>query len=139
MADVTQNGANVRFSTRVQSRKGLTSGEAIATIGMPVYIKASDGKVYKCDVNASAEAALCVGVAMHAPAAADQPLDVAYFDPDYTPGFTLTKGIIYVPSATAGGIAPVADVVSGWYLSTLLIPTSTTKAILSVINSQVAT
>lgn len=43
-----------------------------------------------------------------------------------TIGATLTAGVAYYCSGTAGGIAPVADVTTGWYVTIVGIATSTT-------------
>jgi hypothetical protein len=135
--DVTVTTTNVRFSSDVKP-VSMQSGETI-TIMMPVYLKAADGLVYKFDGNLSAEAGLLFGWAMQTVVAANQWLQIALSDPSCTPGFTMTPGVIYVPSATAGGIAPSADVVAGWYLNVGIVPISTTKGKLMVVTSGIAT
>ena len=51
-------------------------------------------------------------------------------DDDLTLGATLSMTApIYVPSATAGGIAPSADIATGWFPSAVIIAKSTTKCI----------
>ena len=136
MADVTQTAANVRFGTNAKRFK-VKSGEAII-IGMPLYLKASDGKVWKTDADASLEAGTLAGWAGQTVPAADQWLDLVIEDDDFTPGFTMTKNGVYVPSATAGGIAPVADVTTGWYGMWGIFAKSTSKAKLFTFNSGVA-
>lgn len=138
MADVTITAANARFSLpAVANARMFTAGEALTRV-QPVYLNPADNKVYKADANASLTTATVIGVAMQ-DVGADQVVGVIAYDSACTPGFTLTKGVIYVASATPGGIAPAADVVSGWFLTTLLVPISTTQAILQITNSGVAT
>lgn len=138
MADVTVTAANVRFSlAAAATARMFIAGEALTRM-QPVYLNPADNKVYKADANLSLTAATVIGVAMQ-DVGTDQLVGVVNYDATCTPGFTLTKGVIYVASATPGGIAPAADVVSGWFLSTLLVPISTTQAILNITNSGVAT
>ncbi len=134
--DVSQTAANVLFGSNAKSRK-IKAGEAL-TIGMPLYIKASDGRAYKTDADASLEAGTLAGWAGQTVPAAGQMLDLVIEDDDFTPGFTMTKNGVYVPSATAGGIAPVADVTTGWYGMWGIFAKSTSKARLYTFNSGVA-
>ncbi len=62
---------------------------------------------------------------------AGQPLAVVYDDDDLTLGATISMSApVYVLSGTAGGIAPSADVTTGWYPKVILVAKSTTKCIL---------
>jgi len=71
---------------------------------------------------------LVIGIAVNS-GAANQPAMVCTEDPDFTPGFTMSLSTpVYVASATPGGIAPVADLTTGWYPTVLLVAKSTTKA-----------
>ena len=82
-----------------------TSGEAI-TAGQGVYLKASDGKLWKTDGNLSDEATFrFVGIANTTVGAAD--LTVAYSPPGHTvTGLSgLTAGAFYYVSDTAGTLA----------------------------------
>ena len=137
MADVTQTAANVRFGTNANRALRRKSGEAFS-IGMPLYIKASDGLLYKFDANASLETGTLAGWAGQTVDSAGIEVDVITEDDDFTPGFTMTKNGVYVPSATAGGIAPVADVTTGWYGAWGIFAKSTSKAKLFTFNSGVA-
>jgi hypothetical protein len=47
----------------------------------------------------------------------------------------LTAGTIYVQSATAGGIAPAADLASGHHVTILGVATSTTNLEMCLTNS----
>lgn len=95
-----------------------TAGETV-TAGQPVYLKASDSKYYKADANASAEAAGAVAIMLHG-ADAGQPIK-AQSGGDITigAGAAPAVGTIYVVSGTAGGIAPSADIATGWYVTIL--------------------
>jgi hypothetical protein len=81
-----------------------TSGEAIAAFDW-VYVKASDGKLYKTDADADESTYSVVGMALAAVGAAD--LTVRYAKPGgFVTGLSgLTAGSYYFLSGTAGGIA----------------------------------
>jgi hypothetical protein len=53
-------------------------------------------------------------------------------------GATLTVGQIYVLSATAGGIAPVADLATGHYPSILGVATTASNLLMGILVSNVA-
>lgn len=116
-------GANARFQDG-------TAGASI-TAGQVVYADSSDsGKIKLADANASATTATVLGIAAHA-AASGQPVRVIIWDDDLTIGATVSMTApVYVLSATAGGIAPVADLTTGWYPVVLFVAKSTTKVIL---------
>lgn len=102
------------------------AGEAITT-AQPVYESASDGRYYIADANVSTKYKVA-GVAGHATTAAGQPLSIIYFDPRLTVGATLSMSVpVYVLSATAGGIAPSADIAAGWYPVVIGVSISTTQ------------
>ena len=129
MADITITasgfipGANAKL-------KQYIAGETV-TQGQTLYLKSSDNRLYKADADLSAEAALVVGLAANG-ASAGQPVDYVYEDDDLTVGATLTMANVYVASGNAGGIAPFADFANGDYLTVLLVPKSTTKAVLKL-------
>ncbi len=102
------------------------AGEAI-TIGQLVYESTSDGRYYLADANVSTKWKVA-GIASSTAAAAGQSLSIVYFDPALTLGGTLSMSVpVYVLSATAGGVAPSADIAAGWYPVVLGVATSTTK------------
>ena len=121
MADLVITAANVvagAGATRVEG----TAGEAI-TAGQAVYYDRAD-KSYKladCD-SATAAVRAPRGIALNN-AADGQPIDVHTEGP-ITIGATVTAGVAYYLSATAGGICPVADLASGDYPTILGIATS---------------
>ena len=105
-----------------------TAGAAI-TIGQLLYYDSSAGTYKLADANASATTAAVVGIAASA-AASGQPVIVITEDDDLTLGATLSMTApVYVMSATAGGVAPSADIVAGWYPAPILVAKSTTKCI----------
>lgn len=128
-ADVSVTAANVRVSADAVIVKG-TFGETV-TAGQVLYIAPADGRYYLADCNASGKTVIA-GIAVNG-GAAGQPALVCIEDPNFTPGFTLsTVTPVYVASATAGGIAPSADVASGWFTTVLMTAKSTTVAAFSV-------
>ena len=135
MADITVTAANVVPDSGYQYVDG-TAGETI-TAGQALYLKSSDSKYYKADCNdATAENRTLAGIALHG-GSAGQPLRVMTAG-TVTIGATVAVGTIYVLSATAGGIAPSTDLVSGWYTTIIGIATTTGKIKLSILNSSVA-
>ena len=121
MADITVTATSVvPISASIQS--GI-AGETI-TAGQSLYIKAADGKLWKAQCDGTAEEATCVGVAMNG-AAVNQP--VAYVaDGSVNIGATTSKATTYVVSATAGGIAPQADLIATNRISYVGYATDTT-------------
>jgi hypothetical protein len=129
MADLTITAASFVPGANAKTKQGIAG--ATITQGQPLYVKSSDNRLYAADANSSAETALVVGIAANA-ASAGQPLDYVYDDDDLTVGATLTTTTVYVASATAGGIAPVSDVVAGWYVTVLFVPKSASKAVMKL-------
>jgi hypothetical protein len=120
-ADLTITAASVAPSTDAVTVAG-TAGEAL-TAGQPVYKKSSDGKWYKADCNsATAEVRIASGVALTG-SAANQPV-VVQTAGSITIGATVTNGVVYYLSGTAGGIRPVADNTTGDYPQTIGMATS---------------
>lgn len=111
MADITVTAANVGVKGPAQLEV-VQVGEAV-TQGQPLYKLASDQKYYKADANASAASAAAKGIAMTA--ASTDGYAILARSGSINLGATLTVGETYFVSATAGGIAPAADVTTGWY------------------------
>jgi len=111
------------------------AGETI-TAGMSVYIDTTTGKAMKADANASASTAVARGIATHG-ASNGQPLRVQ-IDGDINMGATLTVNTAYVVGATAGDVAPIADLTTGWYGALLGIAISTSVLRLAIRNTGVA-
>lgn len=131
MADLVITAANITPGTTTgytPVKQTGTAGETI-TAGQSVYLLSSDSKLYKADANASSASAAAVGIALHA-ALAGQPL--TYISSGALNfGAILTAGLYYVVSATAGGIAPTADLASGWYSTLLMYAYSTSVGIVA--------
>lgn len=82
-----------------------TSGEAI-TAGQPIYVKASDGKLYKTDADLGDESAFSfIGFALNTVAAADLTVYLALPGKIVTGLSGLVAGSYYFLSNTAGAIA----------------------------------
>lgn len=125
MANVSITAGNVVKSTGSVIETGI-AGEAI-TAGQTVYKKAADSQYYLADVDAeavgdSAEIDNVYGIALNG-GSADQPLTVQKSG-TITIGGTVVVGTVYVVSATAGGIAPWADLVSTDYVSIVGVATT---------------
>lgn len=115
MADISITAANVAIGTTGTPETGTgTAGETI-TAGQPVYLKSSDSRLWKADCNVSTAEAEVVGVALHG-SLAGQPLKYQKSG-EITIGATIAAAETYILSATAGGIAPVADLASSSYLT----------------------
>lgn len=127
-ADLSVTAGSVVPSADAKFLDG-TAGATI-TAGQIVYQDASDSnKIKLADSNASAATATAIGIAANG-ASAGQPIRVILEDPDLTVGATLSMTApVYVLSATAGGIAPIADLTTGWYPVVIMVAKSTTKAI----------
>ena len=135
MADVSITAANVVADEGFGYSDGI-AGVAV-TAGQAVYKDANDANKFKlADANASLAAATAVGIALHG-AAAGQPLRVMTSG-TLTIGGTVAAGLIYVVSATAGGIAPSADLTTGWYTTVLGLGISTTKISVGLTSAGVA-
>jgi hypothetical protein len=130
MADVSVIAASVKKTATTVIETG-TAGEAV-TAGQPVYLKSLDKKLWLADANGSDLTAEAVGIALNG-ASADHPLDYAV-DGDVTFNAGLTAGTVYVVSATAGAIAPSADLDtnSTWHATVLGVASSTTNLKLSI-------
>lgn len=104
----------------------LQAGETI-TAGQTLYVDATDGKAYKSDANGAAAAKALKGVALNG-GSVNQRISIQK-EGTITIGATVVVGTLYVVSATAGGIAPAADLASG--MDTIVVGVgSTTGAIL---------
>jgi hypothetical protein len=145
MADLTLTSANVAPSDNAI----FTSGIAAAAIGagQPVYEDTATldsmgrPKFRLYDANATTPTAITSGVRGIAAntAGINQPIDVVISDPAFTHGLTgVTKGDVLIASATAGAIAPVADLASGWRPAVVMIATSSTVAVVQIAQNTTA-
>lgn len=110
MADISITAANVVKGSNAVVEAG-TAGATI-TAGQVVYKDAADGKYKLADADSATAAAKAPrGIALNG-ASDGQPLSIIRSG-DVTIGATLTAGTAYYLSPTPGGIAPLADVLSG--------------------------
>lgn len=121
MADLSQTAANVKPGENITPRM-RQAGEAI-TQGMPYYISVTDSKAYQTDANDGAAKAEVRGIALTG--AAIDGWFVAQESGLINVGATLAVGTLYVVSATKGAIAPIGDITSGQYVSSIGIATTT--------------
>lgn len=123
MSDLSITAANVIAGAGARTVDG-TAGATI-TAGQVVYLDSAAGtyKLADCD-SATAAVRSPAGIALHG-AASGQPLEVLTKGP-VTIGATMTAGVAYYLSPNAGGICPVADVLTGDYATIIGIATSTT-------------
>jgi hypothetical protein len=126
-SDLSVTAASVAPGASALTATGV-AGEAL-TAGQFVYRKASDGKFYKADCNsATAEVRVASAVVLTG-SAAGQPV-VVQTGGQYVAGATLTAGVVYYLSGTAGGIRPVADNTTGDYPQAVGMAMSTTVLLL---------
>lgn len=119
MADLVQTAANVKL----QGRAGVSvdqAGEAL-TQGQPIYLLS--GKWYRCDANDTVAKANCTSIVLTS-AATDGFFVRALPGASVDLGATLTVGETYVVSTTVGAIAPIGDLVSTNFVTTLGIATT---------------
>lgn len=122
MGDIVQTPANVSIAAAKRTADGI-AGEAIDA-GNLLYVKTSDGKLYKSD-SSTTEKAKCVGMAGNS-AAVGQPVRYATgptqigdlpTDNRINPGGTVVVGESYFVSSNAGKFQPSADVGAGEVVS----------------------
>lgn len=128
MADLTITAANVVKGSNAITANG-TAGAAI-TAGQVVYLDAASGK-WKLADNDLTAAKNPGGIALNG-ASDGQPLSVLTSG-DVTIGAALTAGTAYYLSATAGGICPVADLVTGDNVAQIGIAKSTSVLAVKII------
>jgi len=123
-ADITITAASVVPSASAKIQRG-TAGVAL-TAGQLVYLESSSNTLKLADANgASEEVRKVAGYTVNS-APIGGPVHYVVKDPALVLGGTTAKGTIYILSATAGGIAPAADLTTGWYPHVLAVGVSTT-------------
>ena len=121
-------------------------GTALSTLtaGMAIYKDGTQGiygdNVAASDANGSALLRTTIGVTLHA-ALAGQPILYMGTDGDVISfGAILTQNLCYIAGATTpGDINPIADITTGWYLSTIGFAQTTSYLRLAFYSSGVAT
>lgn len=130
-ADLSITAASVIPGANARYHDGIAG--ATLTAGQPVYADPADsGKLKLVDANTAAHFASTVTVIgiMVNGGSAGQQVRCVIWDDDLTIGATVSMSApIYVVSATAGGIAPSADIAATMYPVVLFIAKSTTKVI----------
>lgn len=111
------------------------AGEAPMTAGQTVYRDAADNRV-KLAVNNNVAKKEVLGVLCHPVAVVGQPVTVQT-DGEMTGATGLTKGEVYVLSATAGSACPVADLVTNNWVAFVAIALSATSLRLRPFNAGV--
>ena len=122
MADITQTAAYVKPAAGTNVLVGI-AGEAL-TQGQPAV--ESGGKWVRCRAT-TAPLANCQAIVL-TPAILDEPVVLARPGNRVNLGATLAVGTVYAVSANLGAIAPIADLGSTQFITT--IGTATTAAIL---------
>ncbi len=123
MADLSVTAANVIAGSGAKIVNG-TAG-ATVTAGQVVYLDSTDSKFKLADCDSATAAVRSpAGIALNG-AANGQPLAICTSGP-LTIGATMTAGVTYYLSPTAGGIAPVADILTGDYPVIMGLATSAT-------------
>lgn len=128
MADVTVTAIEVLPASDTIYADGIAG--ATITAGQTIYLDSATNTIKLADANASSATADMKGIAMHG-AASGQPVRYAAGG-SIDPGFTVGVGTVYVLSATAGGIAPVADLATGLYPVIVGVGTSASNLKLSL-------
>ena len=130
MADLSITAANVAVGASTTPTKRVQAGEAV-TQGQAVYRSTSTSKYFKCDADVLASS-ICDGIVL-TPASTDGYCLIA--EPSNTAGVslvnlgaTLTVGLGYYISLTAGGICVIADISTGDYPT--LVGFATTAALI---------
>lgn len=133
MTDLSITAANVKPGAGARIDRSAQAGEAIERgMGVVKY----NGVWMKADNNhATAALNAATGIALN-DAAQYQPIDVQT-EGEITIGGTMTAGLAYFTSATAGGICPYADLSTGMKVSLIGLSKSTTVLKLGVIASGV--
>lgn len=120
MADLSITATSVLASSA--ARRVVKDAASTVTAGQPVYLTTS-GTVAPADANDSTKASV-LGIAENG-GAAGQPISVVTKDPAFALGATVAIGDVLILSATAGGIAPVADATTGDFVTVLGVAVST--------------
>jgi hypothetical protein len=130
MADISLTASAVVPSSAAVIRKA-TAGATI-TAGQLLYLDTADldaqgiGKAKLSDANGAAALRVVDGIAVNG-ASAGQPVEYVTYDPALAVAASdLTANQVWISSATPGGIAPVADLTTGWYLTAIAVVKSAT-------------
>lgn len=106
MADISQTAANAHVYEGVRAPELVQFGETMVP-GNFTYLKVSDSKWWKTDANTQLPASTRIGMVVVG--AAGDAYGVVVTKGPVDVGGTLTSGVPYIASQTAGGIAPATD------------------------------
>lgn len=131
MADLVITAANVVPGANAVFQQGPAA--VTITQGQTVYLDSSTGTVKLADADLSAAAASVSGIAVSSALAGQ----IVVFQVSGTLAFgaILTAAKPYFLSATAGAIAPAADLTTNWRTSLLGFASSTSNLLLNIFNS----
>lgn len=121
MADLTITAANVIKTSTTSVVTGVAG--ATITAGQSVYLDSTTSTIKLAQADGTAAEVAAVGIALHA-ALTGQPVSYATGGP-INIGATTAKTTTYMVSATAGGVAPQADLTSGQRICELGYATAT--------------
>jgi hypothetical protein len=135
MADLTITEANVKLASKKGAKIApVQAGEALA-VGDVYYLDTTaSNKAKKANASDTSQK-VAAGIVLTA--ASTDGYFVGITSGPFTPGATLTKGVEYYLSSNDGKIAPYADLSSGDYIIQLFRASSTTEAILSIVQSEI--
>lgn len=134
MSDVVVTAGEVLVDAGTVKASGIAG--ASITAGQALYLDTATDTWKLADANGAAALNVLGGIALNS-ASSGQPIFVAT-DGTLDPGFTVTVAAVYVLSANAGGIAPVADLAQGWKTSIVGVGITASQLRLKIYNSLVA-
>lgn len=134
MADVIVTAAEVLPASDTVQELGTLG--ATVTAGQTVYFDSTTSTYKLADANASSATATVKGIALTGGSSGQKVVVATGGSLD--PGFTVGVGSVYVQSATAGGIAPVADLATGHRTSIIGVGLSASSLHLVLYNSDTA-
>lgn len=129
MTDIVITAGNVVAGTGAVTETRLAA--ATITAGQVVYLDANSKYNLADTDSATAIVRKPRGIALNG-GAAGQPIQIIRSGP-VTIGATVTKGVAYYLSGTAGGICPVADVAAGDYTAIIGMATSATVLLVDIL------
>lgn len=134
MANLSITAANVAAQSSAKTVDGIAGATIVA--GDALYLDSADGRYKLADANGSGTTTIA-GVALNG-ASAGQPVKVLT-EGMLSLGAILTVGAIYVLSATAGKIAPAADLATGHVVNVIGVATTTSLLKVKLIASGATT
>jgi hypothetical protein len=138
MADITVTAANVAKGANAVVGQEILG--ATVTAGQTVYLDTATGTMKLVDANSATALARAPGsrggIALNG-GGSGQPVQVQRGG-DITMGATLVVGMVYMASATAGGVCPHADLTTGDYPTILGIARTAAILEMTIVSTNVA-